>query len=97
MFTLHRPEIGSRLPISAKDNKKAFQYDAYRLLADRIPLYPRSYVRPPDIPTHWTYTPPERTWYQSYPPPGKDLVPENPASLEITWYQRHPTPHGQSD
>ena len=71
------------------ENKKAFQYDAYRLLADRIHFV--SHVRggggeyPLDIPT-----PP-----LTYPPlQGRDLVPDIPP--ERTWY--HGThPCGQAD
>ena len=88
-------------------NKKAFQYDAYRPLADPIsgghPLvsvageewpgrtYPQAY--PPTL---------EETWDQSYPPPGRDLLPDIPIPegtlyqgyqpLEETWNQIYSPP-----
>ena len=76
-------------------NKKAFQKDAYRLLADHILAYPRPQAPcpggyPSPIPwgpmsggTHWTYPPPRHTQPlpKTYTPPTYPL----PTCVQNNW------------
>ena len=68
--------------VCASFNKKAFQEDAYRLLANHILWYPMSGEEgwyPPTYPcTLDIPSPLKGTWYQRYPRPGKDMELEIP-------------------
>ena len=69
--------LGANYCVNYLVNEKAFQWDTYRPLADRILWNPRSHVRRKGVPPSnippipWTYPPPEGTWYQRYPSPWK--------------------------